>query len=290
MVKNYRIWSVFFCLFSIFISAQTPDVVRIEYIGMPMNKSDVQISRVRLVTNIPIKVREKDKIIIGAEYNGINYNIQREVSFDSDVFKNFHVIDFNMAYMHQYNEDWRIIGVITPRISSTLNDGIQNGDIFLNITVGAYKDQQNIDKPTRLVLGIAYNASVALRIPLPVIYYEKRFNPRWTYVIGAPKSGMKYHYNEKSLIQAEFILDGYYNNLQNNIMLPSGASATAISSSAALVTLGYQYALGKNMFLYGYLGHALFREEVLRDDNRKITNTLNEDLGFFIRTGFRIGL
>lgn len=276
-------------LLSYTTNAQTPDVVRIEYMTMPKNNADIQLSRMKLVANIPIKVWEKDNIIIGAEYNGFNYNLQQEVAFDKDVFKNFHVIDFNLAYIHQYNKDWRFIGVVTPRISSTLNDGLQNKDINLNVTIGAFKDQPDIDKPTRLVLGIAYNATVALRIPLPVIYYEKKINPNWSYIIGVPKSAMKYYINEKNMLQTEFILDGFYNNLQDNLILPNGA-ATAISSSAALVTLGYQYTISKNMFLYGYLGHTLFQDAVLRDSDRKEIYTLNDEASFYFRTGFRIGL
>lgn len=291
-MRNKNTWKIIFACCFIFMTAhaQTPDILRVEYMVMPENKADVQLSRIKLVANIPIKIREKDNIIIGAEYNGLQYELQREVPFEKEAFKNFHVIDLNLAYVLQYTPEWRLIGVVTPRVSSTLNDGLQNEDVSLNVTVGAFREIKNTDKPTKLVLGIAYNSTVAVRVPLPVIYYEKRFDPHWTYVIGAPKSAMKYHLNEKSLFQTEFILDGYYSNLQDNIILPNGASATAISSSAGLVTLGYQYALGKNIFVYGYMGHTLFQKGMLRNDKRKNSYTLNDEPSLYFRTGFRIGL
>jgi len=292
MMRSKHTWILFFVgvVFSMTMNAQTPDVLRLEYMSMPKNNAEAQLSRIKLVANIPFKVRDKDNILIGAEYNGFSYNVQQMLPFDKNVFKNFHVMDLNFAYIHRYDEQWRFIGVVTPRLSSTLNDGLQNKDLTLNVTIGAFKEQKDIAKPTRLVLGIAYNGTVALRIPLPIIYYEKRFDTHWSYVIGAPKSGMKYHLDEKHLFQTEFILDGYYSNLQNNIVVPNGMTATAIASSAAIVTLGYQYALDKNMFFYGYFGHTLFQDAVLRNEERKVIYTINEEPSFYFRTGFRIGL
>ncbi|XHP74653.1 hypothetical protein KCTC52924_02415 [Arenibacter antarcticus] len=280
---------VFIMSFS-FVSAQTPDIFRLEYMLMPRNSADAKLSRVKLVVNVPIKVREKDNIIIGAEYNRIAFDLLRGEPFNDEIKDYFHVLDLNMAYVYQYNADWRLVGVLTPRLSSTLNNPLEKGDVSINATVGAILDRPLADKPTRLVLGIAYNSTVALRIPLPIIYYEKRFHPNWSYVVGAPKSGVKYHFNEKHMLQTEFILDGYYVNLQSSVISSDSGLASSISTSAALVTFGYQHTLAKNMFLYGYIGHTLFQDGVLRDQERNDIFTLNDEPSFYFRTGFRIGI
>ena len=31
----------------------------------------------------------------------------------------------------------------------------------------------------------------------PIVYFEKRFHEQWSYVIGAPKTALKYHFDEK---------------------------------------------------------------------------------------------
>ncbi len=276
--------------FSNYASAQTPDIFRLEYMLMPRNSAEAKLSRIKLVGNLPIKVRENDNIVLGVEYNRMAFNLRREEPFNDVVDETFHVADLNMAYIHQYNTDWRFVGVLTPRISSTLNRPLEKGDVSINATVGAIMDKPLADKPTRLVLGIAYNSTVALRIPLPVIYYEKRFHPNWTYVVGAPKSGMKYHFNDKHMLQTEFILDGYYVNLQSSIISSDSGLASSISTSVALATLGYQYTVAKNMFLYGYAGHTLFQDGVLRDKERNDIFTLNDEPSFYFRTGFRIGI
>ncbi len=150
-----------------YIAAQTPDVLRIEYMNMPRNDAGAKLERLKLVANLPIKVSDSNNIIIGAEYNNLAYDLQRnDIEFGNEGLKHFHVLDLNLAYIYRYNKDWRFIGVLTPRLSSTLTNPIENGDLSLNATIGAFRDRQNIAKPTRLVLGIAYNSTVALRYPV----------------------------------------------------------------------------------------------------------------------------
>ncbi|MGB5668116.1 MAG: DUF6268 family outer membrane beta-barrel protein [Maribacter sp.] len=270
--------------------AQSPDIFRLEYMLMPKNKAEAKLTRIKLVANVPLKIGETDNLIIGSEYNYLEYEIGENTNFDNEGLKDLHILDLNLAYVYRHSDDWRFIGVITPRLSSTLTNSLENGDVSLNVTVGAFKDKQNIEKPMRLVLGIAYNSTVALRIPLPIVYYEKRFHPSWTYVIGVPKTGLKYHLKKNHMIQTEFILDGYFVNLQNNIILPNTGFASSISSSAALFTIGYQYNISKSMSFYSYAGHTLFQDGVLRDKDRNDIFTLNDEPSFYFRTGFRIGI
>lgn len=273
------------------VLAQTPDVFRVEYMLMPRNDSGAKLARLKLVANAPIKTGDFSTIIVGSEYNRLAYDLQRDdIAINQEGLNYFHVVDINLAYVRKYDKDWRLIGVLTPRLASTLTNPLEKGDFSINATIGAFRDRPDIDKPTRLVVGIAYNSTVALRIPLPVVYFEKRFHPSWSYVLGVPKTGMKYHFKEKHIVQTEFILDGYFVNLQNNTVLPDASFASSISSSAAVVTLGYSYNINKIMSFYGFFGHTIFQSGVLRDDDRNDIFTLNDDPSFYMRTGFRIGL
>ncbi len=279
------------CLLARYGFSQTPDVFRLEYMLMPRNDAGAKLSRIKLVAHIPIKVRDSNNIVVGVEYNRLTYDLQRDdIMLGDEGLSYLHVVDLNMAYVLKYNEDWRFVGVLTPRLASTLTNPLENGDFSINATVGAFRDRQKIPKPERLVLGIAYNSTVALRVPLPIIYYEKRFHQSWTYVVGVPKTGLKFHFKEQNIVQTEFILDGYFVNLQNSTVLPDAGFASSISSSAALVTLGYSRNLNKTMSFYGFLGHTLFQSGVLRDSDRNDIFTLNDKPSFYFRTGFRIGL
>jgi len=291
-MRRRRLWVMLVCCVTFYaVLAQTPDVFRVEYMLMPRNDSGAKLARLKLVANAPIKTGDFSTIIVGSEYNRLAYDLQRDdIAINQEGLNYFHVVDINLAYVHKYDKDWRLIGVLTPRLASTLTNPLEKGDFSINATIGAFRDRPDIDKPTRLVVGIAYNSTVALRIPLPVVYFEKRFLPSWSYVLGVPKTGMKYHFKEKHIVQTEFILDGYFVNLQNNTVLPDASFASSISSSAAVVTLGYSYNINKIMSFYGFFGHTIFQSGVLRDDDRNDIFTLNDDPSFYMRTGFRIGL
>jgi len=270
---------------------QTPDVFRLEYMLMPRNDSGAKLARFKVVANIPLKVKDSSLFVVGCEYNRLAYDLQRnDITLGQEGLNYFHIVDLNLAYVHHYSKNWRFIGVLTPRLSSTLTNPIENGDFLVNVTVGAFRDRQDISKPTRLVMGLAYNSAIALHIPLPFLYFEKRFHPNWTYVVGVPKTGLKRHFKNGHIIQTEFILDGYFVNLQNDTALADASFASSISSSAAVITLGYSYNITKEMSFYAFAGHTVFQSGVLRDIDRNDIFTLNDDPSFYFRTGFRIGL
>lgn len=258
---------------------------------LPRNDSGAKLSRIKLVANLPIKLSDFSLLVLGSEYNRLAYDLDRtDISINQQGLNYFHIVDMNLGFVRTYAQDWRLIGVLTPRLASTLTNPLENGDFSVNATIGAFRDRPYLDKPTRLVLGIAYNSAVALRVPLPVVYFEKRFHPNWSYIVGVPKTGLKHHFDEKHMLQTEFILDGYFVNLQNNTALPDATFASSISSSAAVVTLGYSYNITKEMSFYGFFGHTIFQLGVLRDEDRNDIFTLNDDPSIYIRTGFRIGL
>ena len=88
---------------------------------------------------------------------------------------------------------------------------------------------------------------------------------------------MKYFTKKGHFFQTELFLDGYYVNIQNNILLPGN-------------NLGYQYKITKDMSVYLIGGHSLFQNGVLRDADRNDIFTLNDEAGLYFRTGFRIGI
>lgn len=286
-----RLVTILFCIPFNILLAQTPDVFRVEYMILPRNDSGAKLSRIKLVANLPIKLSDFSLLVLGSEYNRLAYDLDRtDISINQQGLNYFHIVDMNLGFVRTYAQDWRLIGVLTPRLASTLTNPLENGDFSVNATIGAFRDRPYLDKPTRLVLGIAYNSAVALRVPLPVVYFEKRFHPNWSYIVGVPKTGLKHHFDEKHMLQTEFILDGYFVNLQNNTALPDATFASSISSSAAVVTLGYSYNITKEMSFYGFFGHTIFQLGVLRDEDRNDIFTLNDDPSIYIRTGFRIGL
>ena len=291
MMGNFK-WTLFFVVFVNFTNwGQTPDVFRAEYMLMPENRAGVETSRIKLLANVPIAIRNKrDFIVLGSEYNRYNFEVPDTLFANSGDLRKLHVLDLNFAYVYKLTEEWRLVGVVTPRWSSNFVKELQEDDFNINYTVGAYQDKKDIEKPFRLVLGLSYNSNSPVQIPLPVLYYEKRFHPNWSYILGVPKSGMKYFTPKGHFFQTELFVDGYYVNIQNNILLAGNTLSTDVSYTALLLTLGYQYKITKDMSVYLVGGHSLFQNGALRDNDRKDIFTLNDEAGFYFRTGFRIGI
>ena len=97
--------------------AQTPDVFRVEYMSMPRNDSGAELARIKLVANFPITIGNYRNVILGSEYNRLAYDLERDdISINQEGLNYFHVVDINLAYVHKYDEDWRLIGVLRVRL------------------------------------------------------------------------------------------------------------------------------------------------------------------------------
>ncbi|WP_299106151.1 DUF6268 family outer membrane beta-barrel protein [uncultured Winogradskyella sp.] len=269
--------------------AQLTDLARLEYSFIPSSKSEDQYTRLRASLNYPIKIKNKDYLIIGGEYNRILLNLEDEYSFNTHQLKKLHVIDFSLGYTFKTSEKWRLGIQITPRIASTLTSKLTTDDMFLNGGVFAIKDRRDakdIDKPYRLVLGLTYNSTTGVPFPLPFVSYFRRVNEKWSYSIGVPKSNVKYFFNEKSILQTFAGLDGYFANIQQPITVNEQV-ADNISLSVALGGLGYEYCFTKHLIAYSYIGYTFLLSNHLRDDNRDNVYKLNDLNAFYFRSGIK---
>lgn len=285
----------FGCLFFLgifLVNAQTPDLLRLEYTVIPENDSGIQTSRFRAVLNAPIKLSDKNNyLVIGAEYNRYHFDFRQPLPFDYSTLERLHIIDLNLGYTFQWSEDWRFIGAITPRLASNFELGVENNDFRLNASAAFMIERKDIEKPYRFVIGLSYNSATGLPFPLPLINYYKRFHSNWSYSVGVPRWDIKYHSsNSKHVTQAALFLDGYFVNIQNDILLPNDAVGTAISLSALVSAVGYQYKFTKEISVYGLVGYSLAQEGLIRDGNRNRAFILNNEGNLYLRTGFKIGI
>jgi len=272
------------------IYAQTPDLVRLEYTVIPENEFGIRTNRYRALINAPIKLTEENYLITGMEYNRYEFEISRDLPFSSNNFERLHIIDLNLGYTFMMNPDWRVVGVLTPRIASNIEQGLDNNDLRLNASLVFWKEKKDLDQPYRLILGLSYNSATGLPYPLPLISYYKRFKPNWSYTLGIPRSDFKFHIKEKHVIQTALFLDGYYVNIQKGIDLPRAKNGTSISLSAFVGALGYQYKITKEISVYALAGYSILQEGLIRDGNRDRAFTLNDEGNFYLRTGFKIGI
>ncbi|AEM69430.1 hypothetical protein Murru_0376 [Allomuricauda ruestringensis DSM 13258] len=271
--------------------AQSTDIFRLEYLNIPENDSGVKTQRYKALLNFPIQLNDnKDYLVTGAEYNRFDMGYSADLPFDKKEMIRFHVIDFNLGLIKKWNEDWNFVAILTPRLASNLLNGVLQDDFFMNGSVAFWKEKPKADKPFRVVLGLTYNSTTGIPVPLPLIHYYKKFHPDWSFIAGVPKSNLKYHFDKKHSLELALFLDGYFLNLQNDIVLDNGLAASRISFNTLVGSLGYQYSISKSMSFFAIVGSSVYQEGKLRNKDRGEVYLFNNDANFYIRTGFKIGI
>jgi hypothetical protein len=289
MLRAIFIFCVLFLLTTLGFS-QSTDIVRIEYTTLPDGDGDNRLDRYKVLFNAPINVGSDRYLIMGAEYNRIDLKRSPGLPFDDSELNQLHVVDVNVGYIFKINPRWRFIGIITPRLASNFTNGIEGGDFLLNVTATLWKERKDIDKPFRLVLGLTYNSTTGLPVPLPLINYYKRFHLKWSYVLGIPKSNLRFHLSEKHSFISALFLDGYFVNVQNDILLPDDTLGSSLSLSAVVGALGYQYNISRVISFYGWGGYTLRGSSILRDDKRNKVFVISDKPGPYLKAGFKISI
>ena len=284
-----------FCLLVIFLTlapghAQSTDILRVEYLRIPENDTGIETSRYRFALNLPIKVGWDKYLVAGAEYNRLDVGFSQTLPFDSSELNRLHIVDLNVGYITKWNANWRVIGIITPRFASNFTDGVVTEDFFFNAIATFLKEKSDVPKPFRIVLGLSYNSTTGLPVPLPLVSYYKRFHPKWSYTIGIPRSNFKFHPTDKHTFQFLLALDGYFINIQNDVLLPDNQLGSKISLSALVGSLGYQYNFTKRTSFYAMVGRSIEQTGNLRDNKRREVLLLNDEANVYIRTGFKISI
>lgn len=287
--KCYTVLAIFAvcCIHS--VEAQLTDLVRLEYSFIPSSKSEDRYTRLRGILNYPIKIKDKDYLVVGAEYNRIILSLEEDYPFNTSEINRLHIIDLSLGYTFKCKNDWRLGLNINPRIASTLTHNLTSDDLFLNGGIFAIKDRTDatdIKRPYRLVLGLTYNTTAGLPIPLPFVSYFRQINEHWSFNLGVPKSNLKYAFNTHSFLQTFASLDGYFANIQRP-MLINDREVNNISLSVAIGGLGYEYCFTKNIIAYTYVGYTFRLNNVLRNNDRDEVFRLNDLNAFYLRTGLK---
>ncbi len=287
--------SILFTLFMYTGTSQTTDLARLEYTYIPQSSSENSVSRFRAFVNYPITLGwEGSYLIVGLEYRYLDLDFEDPVPFEVSELGRFQLYRGNVAYTFKMKNDWRFAAKAGAEINSNFEKNtILSDDI--NFTGAAFfirdRSGDEVETPSRLILGLNYSTAAGRPFPLPVINYYRQFHPQWSYSVGTPKTNLKYKLSDKHMFQGFLTLDGFFSNIQNNLDVPlnDGRSALARNISMTLVLggFGYEYYFSKHFLYYVYGGHTIFNEIRLRDADLNNLYRINENNTFYLRTGIK---
>lgn len=280
--------------------AQSTDLARIEYTYFPQSDSDNSFRRFRTFVNFPIKLNEKGAYLIpGLEYRNVNFKYRNDEAFSTNNLDHFQSFTGKIGYTFKMNELWRFGAETGVKVASNFttselvrDDFIYTGSVyFIKI-----KEDERYVEPWRLILGLSYSTTTGFPFPLPVINYYKRFDEKWSYGLGIPKTNLKYYFNDKHQVQGFVTLDGFFANVQQNFnpfpqtRPDANRLAESMSMTIVLSGLGYQYNFTDNISFYAYAGYTLMNDIRLRDKDREDIYTIDDTNTFYARSGLKFSI
>ncbi|MBZ0327875.1 MAG: DUF6268 family outer membrane beta-barrel protein [Altibacter sp.] len=283
-----------FCMLSLF--SQETDLARLEYTFIPQSKSDNSVNRVRAFVNFPIKLGwgNSSYLVPGVEYRNLDLDFEDPVPFSVATLGKFEMFRVSLAYTFKMKNEWRVGLKSGFEIASNFEERtVKNRDIRYTGALYLIKDNtgDEVEKPNRFIIGLQYSTNAGRPFPIPIINYYREFHPKWSYSLGSPKTNIKYNINTKNAIQGFITLDGFFSNIQRDLLVtyPDGSSANADNISMTLIFggLGYEHLFTKNLLVYVYSGHTFFNEIRLRDTERNNLYKINEENTLYFRGGLK---
>jgi hypothetical protein len=283
---------IFFCLAFAKAEAQGTDLFRAEYTYFPQRKSDNSFRRFRTFANVPLKIKEKTYLVPFIEYRNVHLLIRDDDRFEQFKTDRYESFELSLGYTFPMKNNWRFGSRVGVLIASNFDKARAiSDDYFLSASVYFIKDEKKREdggKPWRLVVGVQYNTTVGRPFPLPYLNYYRELNDKWSFTLGAPKMNLKHTFNEKHNAQLYARLDGFYANIQNDVMTTgSGGIADNVSMTVAMVGPGYAYNLTDHISLYLYTGFTFINDIRLRDVGGDDVKTINDTNTFYSRAGIK---
>lgn len=277
---------------------QSNELARIEYSYIPQANSDNVFQRFRISGNLPFKIDDKGSyLVMGMQYRYLSLSLKDEVPFGKDDMEQFQVFGVDLGYTFKMNDTWRFGARIGVKIASNFESDNLTSDDF-RYTGAAYFIKENkgeeVEKPSRLILGLRYSRPASIDFPLPIINYYKKFQPNWSYSLGTPKTSLKYFATPKQTVQVFIGLDRFYSNIQQRRSFVDDQGVNQVVANASMLNilgaLGYEYYFTKHLLLYIYTGHTISNEIRIRDEDQNNVHTINNKNTFYARGGIKFKL
>ncbi|MEM7186835.1 MAG: DUF6268 family outer membrane beta-barrel protein [Bacteroidota bacterium] len=277
------------------MQGQSTDLARVEYTRIPQANSENSVSRFRAFVNFPIELKwEGSYLIAGVEYRNIDFDLEDPVPFNTENLQRLQLFRTTLAYTFKMKKDWRFVGKVGFEVDSNFESSqIRGEDFRFTGSLFFIKDMSGdeIKVPSRFIIGLNYTTNAGRPFPIPLLNYYRKFKPNWSYSLGTPKTNLKHTLGKRHAFQAYITLDGFFSNIQSNLVVPDPKGGTNVASNISMTLvlggLGYEYYFTKHLLAYVYGGHTVFNEIRLRDSDRNNLYNINNDNTFYLRTGLK---
>ena len=287
MLKKH-ITLLFILLISLPTMAQFDrELVGVDFVrlGDENSKNSVKFQKYSFRLTIPKRLNEKGSFLINKfEYakTGIDYSSGPSILKD---LERFHTVSYTLGYRRSLKNNWSLIGMLTPQISSNFRSSLEWEDLQLR---GLVMFTKPIKPTLRLSLGVMYGTTTGVPLPLPLLSMMWKPTPKWTVNVGFPRLGIGYELSPKTKIGADLFMVGdnftltkdlfYINEKIDNIRIMNLGGGLNLSQE-----------LSKYLKLKVQTGYTFYRKfEFLGGKDSVLDYNLDNDL--YLKVGLSVGL
>jgi len=288
---RFKLPLFFLFIISFSTQAQLSDLARLDFTFIPNKGSDVEYTRSRFLVNYPVKLKKEGQyLLLGVDYSNVHLRFKDDnLPFDRNILNDFKILDFTIGYTKPLKNDWRLGVRFQPGISTNLTAKSLNANdlVFSGDVVFVKKFENDIDKPSRLIIGLSYSQNRGYVFPLPFISYYKKFSPDWSYNIGIPRTNLQYHLSENHRFKLFGQLDGFTSNIQNGALVNGTDTAEIINMSLINGGLQYEYHFTDHLQLDVRAAYNFSLNNKLKDGSNNTLFTIDNDSRSYFRAVLR---
>lgn len=287
MLKKYILITLVLCLCTSVFAQFDRELVGIDYVrlGNENSKNSVKFQKYSLRLTIPKRLNDKGSVLFNKfEYAKTSIDYSTGPSILKDL-ERFHTVSYTLGYRKPLRNNWSLMAMLTPQISSNFQSSLEWEDITLR---GLLMFSKPIKPNLRLSLGVMYGATTGIPIPLPVFSMMWKPAPKWDVNIGFPRFGVGYEISPKTKIAADLFMVGdnftltkdlfYTDQKIDNIRVMNLGGGLSLSQK-----------LTKHLKLKLNSGYTFYRKfEFLGGKDSVLDYNLDNDLYF--KVGLSVGL
>lgn len=254
------------------------------------NLDDLQISynSWEVFGLVPIVRKDNYKIISKVEYENTSFNYENNIASGNEIRPDqLHTLKLRFIYAQDLNDDWTIVTIINPTLSSDFEDGLSGDDLLFN---GGLIFSRSLSERFSLGLGVMSSYAFGERRLLPVIdvKYESE-NEKFFAQARFPKLTVAYLVTPKFEVGLKAAQEGSQYNYKN-IQTPGSLESDYIKFSATNFGPTVSYEIFKNIRLNSQLGMSTSRQFKVFDTGNEELGDLTPENNVFFNAGLSFGV
>lgn len=263
------------------------ELVGLDYVrlGDENSKNSVKFQKYSLRLTIPKRLNDKGTFLINKfEYAKTSIDYSSGPSILKDL-ERFHTVSYTFGFRKPIKNNWSLIAMLTPQISSNFRSSLEWEDITLR---GLVMFTKPVKPNLRLSLGVMYGATTGVPLPLPVFSMMWKPSTKWEVNVGFPKFGVKYAFTPKTKLSADLFMVGDNFTLTKDLLYTDQKI-----DNIRIMNLGGGLSLTQKLTKYLKLklnsGYTFYRKfEFLGGKGSVLDYSLDNDIYF--KVGLSVGL